>query len=276
MTDKKDKSVDNVQDDRENQAQPKPASIKKTSPRKKTVNKKPAVIAEGSMVELSELKAGIRELAQQNRERAENQDARLGELMQGLEKTFGHIHKSSSEQTQKLGSLMIGLEKAFNSIHTGTQSRDKSSSSSLDQVSQTIIRSSEELRKEYEEIERLQEQKLAAETERHQHSFNILKVIAVPAVILAIVGIGYMFYTVTVMERAMTAMSADMNAMRGSMGEMTTSVGGMTTSVGDMNNNVQTMSQDMRGMRHDLGIMTHNVAPAMDGMRQMMPWAANN
>jgi methyl-accepting chemotaxis protein len=186
--------------------------------------------------------------------------------MEGLEKTFGHIHKSSSEQTQKLGSLMIGLEKAFNSIHNGTQSRDKNSVSSLDQVSQTIIRSSEELRKEYEEMERLQEQKLAAEKERHQHSFNVLKIIAVPAIILAVLGIGYMFYTVTVMERAMTAMSSDMKAMRGSMSEMTTSVGGM-------NSNVQTMSQDMRGMRRDMGVLTHNVAPAMDGMRQMMPWA---
>ena len=189
--------------------------------------------------------------------------------MQGLEKAFGHIHKSSSEQAQKLGSLMIGLEKAFHSIHSGTQSRDRNNTSSLDQVSQTIIRSSEEMRKEYEEMERLQEKKLAAEKERHQHSFKVLKVIAVPAVIFALVGIGYMFYTVTVMERAMTAMSADMSAMRGSMGEM-------TSSVGEMNNHVQTMSQNMQGMRRDMGVLTHNVAPTMNGMRQMMPWAPYN
>ena len=179
--------------------------------------------------------------------------------MEGLEATFGHIHKSSSEQTQKLSSLMIGLDKTFQSVQSGTQSRDQRSNASLDQVSQTIIRSSEQMRKEYEEMERLQEQKLAAEKERHQHSFNVLRVIAVPAVLLALLGIGYMFYTVTVMEKAMTAMSSDMKAMRGSMGEM-------TSSVGDMNNNMQ-------GMRRDMNVLTRNVAPAMDGMRQMMPWA---
>ena len=236
-------------------AKPKRSTAKKAAPRKKAPNSAPAA----DTAELKTLKAEL----EQRDEAHQNQ---FNELMQGLEKTFGHIHKSSSEQTQKLGSLMIGLEKTFNSIHSGTKSRDKSSTSSLDQVSQTIIRSSEEMRKEYEEMERLHQQQMEAEKERHQYSFNILKVIAVPGVILAMVGIGYMFYTVTVMERAMTAMSADMSAMRGSMGEM-------TGTISHMNGNVQDMSQNMSGMRHDLSVMTRNVAPAMDGMRQMMPWA---
>ncbi len=266
MADDKDKPVTGGQSGSSKPAPTKSTVKKQHAPRKKAPAKKSAVTTGDHALDINELKADLQEMEQQNRARNEVQDAKLGELMLGLEKTFGHIHKSSSEQTQKLGSLMIGLEKTFNSIHTGTQFRDKSSNSSLDQVSQTIIRSSEELRKEYEEMERLQEQKLAAEKERHEHSFNILKIIAVPAIILAVLGIGYMFYTVTVMERAMTAMSADMHAMRGSMGEM-------TTSVGSMNSNVQTMSHNMQGMRRDMGVLTYNVAPAMDGMRQMMPWA---
>lgn len=206
------------------------------------------------------------EAALQLKEELTAQQTQFNELMQGLEKTFGHIHKSSSEQTQKLSSLMIGLEKAFHNIHSTTQSRDTNSANSIEQVSQTIIRSSEEMRKEYEEMERLHLQQLEAEKERHQHSFNVLKVISVPAMILAVLGIGYMFYTVTVMERAMTQMSEDMDSMRGSMSEM-------TGTMGNMNGNVQSMSQNMYGMRRDLGVMTHNVAPAMDGMRRMMPWA---
>ena len=255
MADEKDKSAQKAEGD--TATNPKTGTSKKASPRKKASTKKTAPTADSG-----ELKALKAELEQ----RDEAHQAQFNELMQGLEKTFGHIHKSSSEQTQKLSSVMIGLEKAFNNIHTGTQSRDKNSSNSIDQVSQTIIRSSEEMRKEYEEMERLHLQQLEAEKERHEYSFNVLKVIAVPAMILAVLGIGYMFYTVTVMERAMTAMSADMNAMRGSMGEM-------TSSVGSMNNNVENMSQNMQGMRRDMGVLTHNVAPAMDGMRQMMPWA---
>ncbi len=254
MADEKDKPATKAETN--TTAKPKRSTAKKAAPRKKASSKA------APTADSAELKALKAELEQ----RDEAHQVQFNELMQGLEKTFGHIHKSSSEQTQKLSSLMIGLEKAFHNIHNGTQSRDKNSANSIEQVSQTIIRSSEELRKEYEEMERLQEQRLAAEKERHEHSFNILKVIAVPAMILAVLGIGYMFYTVTVMERAMTAMSADMNAMRVSMGEM-------TGSVGSMNNNVEYMSQNMHGMRRDLSVMTHNVAPAMDGMRQMMPWA---
>lgn len=259
MADEKDKPAGNGQNEKKKPAPSKATNVKKSVPASKASSKKAAPAARISATELGGIKSELHELSQQNSERAAAHDAKLGELMAGLETTFGHIHKSSSEQTQKLSSLMIGLEKTFQSIHSGTQSRDRSNTSSLDQVSQTIIRSSEELRKEYEEMERLQEKKLAAEKERHQHSFKVLKVIAVPAIILALLGIGHMFYTVTVMEKAMTAMSADMKAMRGSMGEMTTSVGGM-------NNNMQMMRQDM-------GVLTRNVAPAMSGMRQMMPWA---
>lgn len=256
MADDKEKPVSDGQN-----AKPTPtaAKPKKSAARKKAVTTGSTTTAVEVGASVNALNTELQELERLSRERSEAQDQRLSELLEGLEKTFGHIHHASSEQTQKLSSLMIGLEKTFHTIHTGTQSRDRSNSSSLEQLSQTIVRSSEELRKEYEELERLQEQKLAAEKERHQHSFNVLKVIAVPAMVLAVLGIGYMFYTVTVMERAMTAMSKDMNAMRSSMSEMTTSVGGM--------------NQNVQGMRRDMGVLTHYVAPTMDGMRQMMPWA---
>lgn len=235
-----------------------PDTTAKKAGRKRPQTKKTA--------EAPTIEAQLQRLEREQRERGEAQHAQLSHLLEGLEQTFGQIHKSSSEQTQKLSTLMIGLEKTFHSIHTGTQLRDRSSNSSLEQLSKTIIRSSEEMRKEYEEMERLQEQRLAAEKERHQHSFNVLKVIAIPAIFLALLGIGYMFYTVTVMERAMTAMSKDMDSMRASM---TT----MTSSVGNMDGNVQSMNQNMAGMRRDMNVMTYNVAPAMDGMRKMMPWA---
>ncbi|MCW8888884.1 MAG: hypothetical protein OQK25_07470, partial [Gammaproteobacteria bacterium] len=253
MTEKKNKSADKEQ----NRVNPETASIKKSTPRKKattkkaapqkrTAVKKSAVAAGNDSAAIGELNVELRKMGQQNLQRAEAQEAKLSELMQGLGKTFDQIHKSSREQTEKLGGLMGGLEKAFSSIHKGTQNRDNSNSASLDTLSQTIIRSSDALRKEYEEMERLQEQKLLAEKEHHQYSFKIMKVIAVPAIVLALLGIGYMFYTVTVMERAMTAMSSDMHSMRISMGDMTSSVGGM-------NGNVEKMSGEMSAMRTSTG-----------------------
>lgn len=235
-----DNSTDDLQDGAPSQEQPETKETKKTAPRKKVATKKKAA-GNSAETDVSEFQSAIRQMEQQNRERAEAQEAK-----------FGH--------------LMSGLDKAFQGIRSNNQERDQSNASSLDKLSQTIILSSEELRKEYEEMERLQEKKLVAEKEQHQYSFNMIKIIAVPAILLALLGIGYMFYTVSVMERAMTTMSKDMGAMRVSVGEMSTHVGSMSGSV-------QTMSENMQGMRQDLNILTRNVAPAMDGMRQMMPWS---
>ena len=70
--------------------------------------------------------------------------------------------------------------------------------------------------------------------------------------IIAILAFIYMFYTVHVMEKAMTQMSQDMGGMRQDMNILT---------------------KNVSGMRQDINIMTHNVAPAMNGMRRMMPWS---
>ena len=40
-----------------------------------------------------------------------------------------------------------------------------------------------------------------------------------------------------------------------------------------MRKDMSMLSVSVGGMRQDINIMTRNVAPAMNGMRQMMPWA---
>jgi len=162
-------------------------------------------------------------------------------------------------QELKLAELYKGLENAFSKIHEDTGTRDNQSRSSFDDLSSSIIRSSEAMRKEYEEMERLQDKRLEAESQQYSHSITKTKIIAFPAIILAFIGLIHMFYTVNIMEQAMTQMSLDMNNMRKDMSSLTV--------------NVASMSHNMAGMRQDMNIMTHNVAPAMNGMRQMMPWS---
>ena len=157
-----------------------------------------------------------------------------------------------SAQEHKLADLYQGLEGAFSKIHKDTNLRDDQSSSSIDDLSSTIIRSSEEMRKEYEEMERLQEKRRQTENQQYNHSITKTKIIAYPAVVLAFAGLIHMFYTVHVMEKAMTQMSQDMGSMRQDMTVLT--------------NNIS-------GMRQDMNVMTRNVAPAMNGMRSMMPWS---
>lgn len=174
------------------------------------------------------------------------------ELKEGLIALQQQNEARMNAQENKLAELYQGLESAFNKIHKDTSKRNIQSDTSFDQLSETIIRSSEEMRKEYEEMEKLQDKRIEAESQQYSHSITKTKIIAFPAIILAFAGLIHMFYTVNVMEKAMTQMSQDMSSMRQ-----------------DMNS----LSANISGMRHDMNIMTHNVAPAMQGMRQMMPWS---
>ena len=87
-----------------------------------------------------------------------------------------------------------------------------------------------------------------------------------------------MFYTVHVMERAMTSISHDMQAMQSISKDMqaVTAIAqdmrAMRDSMETVSSNTSGMSNNMAHLRRDMGVMTQNVAPAMSGIRQMMPW----
>lgn len=200
---------------------------KKSSPVKKKSTTKSVTQNDISTKAILDLKEGLIALQQQNEARMSAQENKLAELYQGL-------------------------ENAFSKIQNDTGKRNVQSDSSFDQLSETIIRSSEEMRKEYEEMEKLQDKRREAESQQYSHSITKTKIIAFPAMALAFAGLIHMFYTVNVMEKAMTQMSRDMSGMR---------------------KDVNILSANISGMRHDMNILTHNVAPAMNGMRQMMPWS---
>jgi len=182
----------------------------------------------------------------------DNSTKAIIELKEGLIALQQQNETRMNVQENKLAELYQGLESAFSKIHQDTGKRNIQSDSSFNLLSDTIIRSSEEMRKEYEEMEKLQDKRREAESQQYSHSITKTKIIAFPAMALAFAGLIHMFYTVNVMEKAMTQMSQDMTSMR---------------------KDVNILSGNISGMRHDMNIMTHNVAPAMNGMRQMMPWS---
>ena len=230
---------------------------RKTAAKKADVTAADAAPAAGAEL-VSELRAGMIELQKQNDARIQAQEDKLATLLQGLEATFRHIHSDS-------------------------QNREQANSTIFEKVSESIVLSSEEARKEYGEMERLQEKKLEAERRAYDRSVTRARWIAIPGTILGVIAIIYMFYTVNVMERAMTSMSKDMALMRADMGTMTARVSDMSTEVASMTqmsenmtvmaSQVGIMSAQMGEMTHDIKVMTHNVAPAMMGIRRSIPWA---
>ena len=197
--------------------------------------------------------------AQKTRGKTDTGTQAILELKEGLIALQKQNEARMSAQESKLAELYQDLEGALTKLHQDTGRLDAQNITTFDQLSTTIIRSSEEMRKEYEEMERFQEKRLAAEQQEYNHSIKRTKIVAYPAIILAFLALIYMFYTVHIMEKAMTRMSVDMNTMRQDMTVLTQNVG--------------MMSANIAGMRQDMNIMTHNVAPAMNGMRRMMPWS---
>ncbi len=249
-------------------ASPKKATTKKTTAKK--VSPQKADIPRSSDADLQQ---ALNTLQAQHEERLTKQEEHLSQMVRGLEKGLDQISSSHQDQGQKLASLMIGLEKVFHKLHSDNRLRDQDHSSSLDLMSETIVRSSEEMRREYEEMERLQEVKLQREQEQNSQRLTLVKFIAIPAIVLALLGLIHMFYTVTVMEKAMTRMSEDMALIAGDMQQMRGSMTEMTENVTGLRTDMATMTHQMQIMSRDVGVMAHQVAPAMNGMRQVMPWS---
>ena len=110
-------------------------------------------------------------------------------LKEGLINQHHQNDARMSAQEDRLADLYHNLEGAFKIIHLDTGRRESHSDSTIYQ----LIRSSEEMRKEYEGMEKLQEKRLAAENLEYSHSIKRTKIITIPASVLAFVALIYMF-----------------------------------------------------------------------------------
>lgn len=222
---------------------------KKTSAKTASDAVEPGSVEPGAEL-VGELKAGMIELQKQNNVRMAAQEEKLAQLLKGLEDTFKRMQGDS-------------------------QNRDQANTSIFEKVSESIVLSSEESRKEFEELERLQVKRLEAERRAYDHSVAKARWMAIPGAILGVIAVIYMFHTVNVMEDALTSMSKDMALMRTDMRTMTASVGDMSTQVAslpEISDKMNVMAGQMGQMTRDVNVLTHNVSPAMAGVRQMMPW----
>jgi hypothetical protein len=50
-------------------------------------------------------------------------------------------------------------------------------------------------------------------------------------------------------------------------------MGNMSQDTASIDTNMQQLNGNMGRMSQDLNLLTHNVAPAMKGMRDVMPWS---
>ncbi len=181
------------------------------------------------------------------------------EALASIQRILDEMKKERESRDRQLSQLFEGLDAAFTRADTVNSEREDSSKQAINQLTKSIMLDHEAALKEVQEQEVLTDKKLGYLSQLQEQRSTRNKWIAIPGVVLAVVAVVYMFYVVTVMETAMTSMSKDMQHI--------------TSSVNTMSQDTRALNVNMGQMSRDMNVMTHNVAPAMKGLRNVMPWA---
>lgn len=184
------------------------------------------------------------------------------EALESIKSVLNEMKTERQSRDKQLSQLFEGLDTAFSRVDAINNDREDLSTASIKKLTDSIMRDHEATMKEVQEQEALADKKLGYLHQVQQQQSERNKWIAIPGSIMAVVAVIYMFYVVTIMENAMSSMSNDMQHI--------------TVSVNNMSGRMDTISQDTRALNIHTGqmnrVMNNSIAPAMNGMNNMMPW----
>ncbi len=197
---------------------------------------------------------------------------RQKETLAAIKTIVSEMRTENQNRDKQIMSLVQEVSKSFESVSTASHKLEDRNMTVVRALSESIIRDHEETRKELEEHKSIQDKQIEQLSKMHEHRSERNRWIAIPGVVIAIIGIVYMFYVVTVMDEAMTSMSSDIHNMQAAVVNMSNKMDIMSTDTSSMNTNMNNLNRNMVQMSKDLNVLTYNVAPTMNGMRNMMPW----
>lgn len=227
--------------------------------------------------------SSVRELTERMREEQQLRDRQLQTLAEEVRKGFSILSERNDEESRQREREMTRLYKTLNAAFEQVEQRHDSNEDRnmviLKALTETIRKDHELTLKEVQEQEKLQDKKLSELDRVYSQRTRRNRWIAVPAVILALIAIFYMFRVVYIMETAMSSMSGDMALMQESVANMSRKMDTLTADTSAMSANLAQINAEVSGidrnlglMRNDVGYMSRQVTPAMKGMRDMMPW----
>lgn len=262
----------------------KKVAASKKAPVKKAVSNKPGQTAKTSTntvdkvpkVETDIMPTVQSIVAEMNKDR-ESRDRQISSLIQEVREGFGVLSERTSKQgaehEKEMTGLYQSLQNVFGKIKDNNEAREERNLNIFKSLSDAIMMDHEQTLKEVHEQEKLQDKKIKLMDQVQEQRSGRNRLIAIPGVIIAITGIVYMFYVVSIMETAMTNMSHDMHKIQQSVGGMSENINTISKDTTSMNSNMQQLNGNTQQMSRDLNVMTNSVGPAMNGMRDVMPWA---
>ena len=257
---------------------------KKAAPKNTAADKNPAskkkaaakAVAQAAQSEQDIMPTLQSVVAEMSRDR-DSRDQQISSLIKEVREGFSVLSSKTSEQGSAHEKEMTGLyqtlQNVFGKIKDNSEEREERNLAIFRSLSDVIMKDHEQTLKEVHEQEVLQDKKIKLLDQVQEQRSGRNRLIAIPGVIIAITGIVYMFYVVSIMETAMTNMSHDMHAIQLSVGGMTDNIGTISQDTTSMSANMQQLNGNTLQMSRDLNVMTNSVGPAMKGMRDVMPWA---
>ena len=257
----------------------KKAAARKSTPRKATTSKSsaasPSAEKAATPADTTVLPVVETLVAQMNAER-EVRDRQISSLIEevrgGLAALDDKTRQQAESHEKEMGGLYRSLQDTFTRIKDDSDESESLNLNIFKTLSDSIMQDHEKTLLEIQEQGRLQDKKIEHMAKMLEQRTIRNRLIAIPGVLIAIVGIFYMFYVVSIMESAMTSMSQDMHQIQASVGGMAGEVKTISTQTAAMNKNMVQLNANMGRMSQDLNVMNRNVSPAMRGMNDMMPW----
>lgn len=253
----------------------KSAATKKLVAKKKVSSKKKSL--DNTSAPLSSEEPGIQSIVEEMNEQRKSRDKQISSLIKEVREGFNILSSNTSKQSEAHQKEMTGLyqslQTTFGKIKDDSVDNEELNLNIFKSLSDSMMKDHEQTLKEISGQAELQDKKIEHMAKMLEQRTVRNRWIAIPGVIIGIVGVIYMFYVVTIMESAMSNMSANMHLMQKDVGSMSGNMGNMTDGITSINSNMQQLNGNVGYMAKDLNILTHNVAPAMKGMRDVMPWA---
>ncbi len=241
---------------------------------KKKVAAKP--VTQKPQVDLDMVKT-LQAMVQQMNQDRDSRDKQLSALISEVRDGFTTFSDKSSqrgaEREKEMTGLYQSLKNTFGRIKDKNTESEELNLNIFKSLSDSITKDHDQTLLEIQEQGKLQDKKIEHMTRMLEQRTKRNRWIAIPGVMIAVIGIFYMFYVVNVMETAMTSMSKDMHRIQLAVGDMSGRMATISNDTTEVNANMRQLNGNMRQVGQDMNVMTRNVAPAMNGMRTMMPWA---
>ena len=196
-------------------------TVKKSASKKKTAVANKA--AKKTVVEqnvIPTIQAVVEEMSKDR----ETRDKQISSLIEEVRHGFTTLSNKTSEQDKEHRKEMTGLyqtlQNVFSQIKDGSNKSEENNLTIFKNLSDSIMKDHEQTLIEVHEQEKLQDKKIKRIDKLQQQRSGRNRLIAIPGMIIAIIGIVYMFNVVNIMESAMTNMSQDMHKIQLSVGHM--------------------------------------------------------